>query len=274
MPACSARSKARDSDAHARGVENGTGVRGTGRNSASGQTRMYSRMIGRTRARAAQSSHSGTSTRTCRMMTRLTSALEMVRTSAILGAVSRRDNPGAGRQAMLADASLEQQRVEGLLHVGRAGGHLVEKQAERFGLLGQQDSRRTEDRAFADDARNAAHVLRRDLRSQQRATRQLRLGRRLMNNVRLSHSRRGQQQNALLRGETLNQFASLVQRHRLDHAFAVGRHQLTPVVAVVESVAVEPIGCGRSGPGTRQPSGHMIGHWHVSIGSASGDCTE
>ena len=82
MPDASARSSARDSSAQARGVENGTGSAGTGRISASGMLVMKLRISARTPWRAAQASHSSMSTRRCRMVTRLTSAELIARTSA------------------------------------------------------------------------------------------------------------------------------------------------------------------------------------------------
>ncbi len=102
----------------------------------------------------------------CRIVTRLTSAELMARTSAR----SCRRLPAAtthvpGGSACSPRRRSSSKRIERLLHVGRAGRQFVEEQAERLGALGQQDARRTEHRALADDARNTAHILRRDLRS-------------------------------------------------------------------------------------------------------------
>ena len=170
-------SSARDSSAQARGVENGTGSGGTGAHQRVGHVGDEAADLRRARRGArAQSSHSSTSTRRCRMVTRLTSAELIARTSArSCMPVAGGDHPGAGGQRVLAEPPLEQQRVERLLHVGRAGRQFVEEQAERLGPLGQQQARRAEHRALADDARNAAHVLGRDLRAEQRAARQARL---------------------------------------------------------------------------------------------------
>jgi hypothetical protein len=132
--------------------------------------------------------------------------------SPVLQAVARRDDPGALRQCMLAEPALEQERIERLLDVGRAGRQFIEEQAERFGLFRQQDARRAEDRALADDARNAAHILGSDLRAEQRAAGQAGLARRLIDQLGLAQPRGREQQKALLMGHALDQLLGLTQR--------------------------------------------------------------
>jgi hypothetical protein len=56
---------------------------------------------------------------------------------AVLHAIARGHDPGALRQRMFAQPALQQQRIEGLLHVRSAGGHFAKEQAERLGLFGQ-----------------------------------------------------------------------------------------------------------------------------------------
>jgi hypothetical protein len=110
---------------------------------------------------------------------------------AVLGAVAGRHHPRSGWQCMLSQPPLQQQRIERLLHVGRAGGKLIEEQAERIGPLRQQNTRRAEHRTLADNAWNAAYVLRRDLGAEQRAARQPGFSRRLVDHLRLADARRG-----------------------------------------------------------------------------------
>jgi hypothetical protein len=72
--------------AQARGVENGTGSPGAGRCSAAGIVWTKKRTSERTPFFSAHASHSGTSTRIGTMKTRLISAVESGRTSALSSA--------------------------------------------------------------------------------------------------------------------------------------------------------------------------------------------
>src|SRR5262249_2376244 len=58
--------------------------------------------------------------------------------SAILQAIAGSDHPSPWRERILAEPAFEQQRIERLLDVGRAGRQLIEKQAERLGPLPQE----------------------------------------------------------------------------------------------------------------------------------------
>ena len=122
---------------------------------------------------------------------------------------------------MLAQPPLQQQRVERLLHVRRRRRAARRGTGRTAGVFGQQHARRAEDGALADDARHAADVLRRDLRAQQRAARQARLGRRLAHDVRLADAGRREQQQALRVRQAADQALRLGQRDGL----AVG-HEL------------------------------------------------
>src|SRR5262245_35283606 len=125
---------------------------------------------------------------------------------------------------MLAQAPLQQQRVERLLHVRRAGRQLVEEQAERFGLLGKQNARRTEHRPLADDAGNAAHVLGRDLGAEQRAARQAGLARRLVDHLGLADPGRREQQEALLMRHAPDELLRLTKRDDLVERTLTAAH--------------------------------------------------
>ena len=229
MPAPSARSSARDSSAQARGVENGTGSAGTGRISASGMWEMKLRISARTPfLRRPGQPFVGIDPQVQDGDAVDQRRAHRAHQRAVLHAVAGRDHPGARRQRVLAEPALQQQRVERLLHVRRAGRQLVEEQAERLGLLRQQDARRAEHRALADDARNAADVLRRDLRAEQRAARQARLGRRLVDHLGLADAGRRQQQEALLVRHALDQLLGLAERDGLFESRADDVHGAAP----------------------------------------------
>jgi hypothetical protein len=146
----------------------------------------------------------------------------------ILHAVAGRDHPGPRRQGVFPKPPLQQQRIKGLLHVRRTGRQFVKKQAKRFRLLRQQHARRTEHRAFADDARDAADILRRNLCAEQRAAWQPDLRRRLKDHLRFADAGRRQEQKALLMCHALNQLARLIQRDGFFEIGAGGVHQRSP----------------------------------------------
>ena len=187
-------SSACDSSAQARGVENGTGSCGTSRISASGMNEMKLRISARMPFARAQSCHSSASTR------RLQDgdAVDQRRTHgahqrAVLLAVAGGDHPGSRRKRVLAEPALEQQRVEGLLHVRRAGRQFVQKQAERFRTSGRSrrggqntDARR---RFSARRSRLPAH-----LGAEQRPARQAGFGRGLIHHFGFADAGRRQQQ--------------------------------------------------------------------------------
>ncbi len=143
----------------------------------------------------------------------------------VLQPVARGDDPGAGRQRMLAEPPLQQQRIEGLLHVGRAGRQFVEEKAEGLRRFRQQDARRAEDRPLADNARNAGDVLRRDLRAEQRAAGQPRLPRRLVDDLGLADAGGGEQQEALLVRHALDQLLCLPEGNNLVEGGLAVRHR-------------------------------------------------
>jgi hypothetical protein len=133
--------------------------------------------------------------------------------SAVLQAIAGSNHPSPWRERVLAEPAFEQQRIERLLDVRRAGRQLIEEQAERLGPFWQENARRAKHRPFADNARYAAHVLGRDLGAEQRAARQAGLTRCLVDHLGLPHPGRREQQEALFVRHALDELLGLTQRN-------------------------------------------------------------
>ena len=142
---------------------------------------------------------------------------------AILHAIAGGDDPRSLRQGVLAEAAFEQKGVERLLYVGGGGGKFVEEEAEGFRPFGEKDTWRAEHGALADDAGNAADVLRCDLGSQQRAARQAHLGGGLIDHLGLADARWREEQKTLLVRHALNKLLRLIERDRFRQCAAAGR---------------------------------------------------
>ena len=146
----------------------------------------------------------------------------------VLQPVAGGHDPCARRQRMFTQPPLQQQRIKRLLHIRRAGRQFIEKQAERLRLFRQQNTRRAEHRALADNARHAADILRRDLRAEQRTAGQARLARRLIHHLGFADARRRQQKKALLMRHALDQLLRLPERDDLVERGLTARHGMPP----------------------------------------------